>query len=32
VWTNHLNEWVMWNHVRTITAIAAMACFIMALI
>ncbi|RUW34279.1 MULTISPECIES: DUF1772 domain-containing protein [unclassified Mesorhizobium] len=32
VWTNYLSEWVMWNHVRTITAIVAMACFIMALI
>ncbi|WP_192245744.1 anthrone oxygenase family protein [Mesorhizobium silamurunense] len=32
VWTNYLSEWVMWNHVRTVTAIVAMACFIMALI
>jgi uncharacterized membrane protein len=32
VWANHLSEWVMWNHVRTITAIVSMACFIMALI
>src|SRR3569832_1916047 len=32
VWANHLNQWVMWNHVRTVTAIVAMACFIMALI
>ena len=32
VWANHLSQWVMWNHVRTITAIVAMACFIMALI
>jgi len=32
VWTSYLSEWVMWNHVRTITAIVAMACFIMALI
>lgn len=32
VWTNYLSDWVMWNHVRTITAIVAMACFIMALI
>ncbi|TIW70124.1 MAG: DUF1772 domain-containing protein, partial [Mesorhizobium sp.] len=32
VWANHLNAWVMWNHVRTVTAIVSMACFIMALI
>jgi uncharacterized membrane protein len=32
VWANHLNQWVMWNHVRTVTAIVAMCCFIMALI
>lgn len=32
VWTNYLGKWVMWNHVRTITAIVAMACFIFALI
>ncbi|CAN7291570.1 DUF1772 domain-containing protein [Mesorhizobium amorphae] len=32
VWTNYLSKWVMWNHVRTITAIVAMACFIFALI
>lgn len=32
VWTNYLSEWVMWNHVRTITAIVAMACFIFALL
>ncbi|TGQ06129.1 DUF1772 domain-containing protein, partial [Mesorhizobium sp. M00.F.Ca.ET.217.01.1.1] len=32
VWANYLNAWVMWNHVRTVTAIVAMACFIMALI
>jgi uncharacterized membrane protein len=32
VWTNYLSEWVMWNHVRTITAIVAMACFILALL
>ena len=31
VWANHLNQWVMWNHVRTITAIVSMACFIFAL-
>jgi uncharacterized membrane protein len=32
VWANHLNQWVMWNHVRTITAIVSMACFIFALL
>ncbi|WP_296743420.1 DUF1772 domain-containing protein [Mesorhizobium sp.] len=32
VWTNYLSDWVMWNHVRTITSIVAMICFIMALI
>ncbi len=32
VWSNYLSEWAMWNHVRTITAIVAMACLIMALI
>jgi uncharacterized membrane protein len=31
VWTTYLRDWVMWNHVRTITAIAALACFIAAL-
>lgn len=32
VWANYLSQWVMWNHVRTITAIVAMACFIFALL
>ena len=32
VWANHLSQWVMWNHVRTITAIVSMACFIFALL
>ncbi|ESW86808.1 membrane protein [Mesorhizobium sp. LSJC269B00] len=32
VWANHLNQWVMWNHVRTITAIVSMACFMFALL
>lgn len=32
VWTSYLRDWVMWNHVRTITAIVAMACFILALL
>ncbi|TIO09809.1 DUF1772 domain-containing protein [Mesorhizobium sp.] len=30
VWATYLRDWVMWNHVRTITAIAALGCFIMA--
>ncbi|QKD01327.1 DUF1772 domain-containing protein [Mesorhizobium loti] len=32
LWANHLSQWVMWNHVRTVTAIVAMACFIFALL
>lgn len=32
VWANYLSQWVMWNHVRTITAIVAMACFVFALL
>ena len=32
VWANHLSQWVMWNHVRTITAIVSMACFIFSLL
>ncbi|TPM63102.1 DUF1772 domain-containing protein [Mesorhizobium sp. B2-2-4] len=27
VWTTYLRDWVMWNHVRAITAIAALASF-----
>ncbi|MBZ9796177.1 DUF1772 domain-containing protein [Mesorhizobium sp. ES1-4] len=27
VWTDFLRDWVMWNHVRTVTAIMAMASF-----
>ncbi|TPI31430.1 DUF1772 domain-containing protein [Mesorhizobium sp. B3-2-1] len=27
VWTGFLRDWVMWNHVRTVTAILAMASF-----
>ncbi|WP_198028682.1 DUF1772 domain-containing protein [Mesorhizobium sp. WSM3626] len=27
VWTSFLRDWVMWNHVRTVTAIVAMASF-----
>jgi uncharacterized membrane protein len=30
VWTIYLRDWVMWNHVRTITAIVALGCFIFA--
>ena len=29
-WAGYLRNWVMWNHVRTVTAIAALGCFIMA--
>ncbi|TGQ44008.1 MULTISPECIES: DUF1772 domain-containing protein [unclassified Mesorhizobium] len=31
VWTTYLREWVTWNHVRTITGIVALGCFIVAL-
>ena len=31
LWARYLNEWVMWNHVRTVAGIAALASFIMAL-
>ncbi|MER8572360.1 DUF1772 domain-containing protein [Mesorhizobium sp. M1338] len=27
LWSRYLNEWVMWNHVRTISGIAALASF-----
>ncbi|TPJ67284.1 DUF1772 domain-containing protein [Mesorhizobium sp. B2-6-1] len=27
VWTTYLRDWVMWNHVRAITAITALASF-----
>jgi uncharacterized membrane protein len=27
LWSRYLNEWVMWNHVRTATGIAALASF-----
>lgn len=30
LWSRYLDEWGMWNHVRTITGIAALACFIAA--
>jgi uncharacterized membrane protein/ketosteroid isomerase-like protein len=31
VWTNYLNNWTAWNHVRTIAALAAAASFTVAL-
>ncbi|KQX65906.1 MULTISPECIES: DUF1772 domain-containing protein [unclassified Paenibacillus] len=31
VWREYLAGWMPWNHVRTITSIAALACFIIAL-
>jgi len=31
LWSRYLDEWVMWNHVRTVTGMAALACFIAAL-
>ncbi|ESY74009.1 DUF1772 domain-containing protein [Mesorhizobium sp. M0051] len=27
LWSRYLNEWVMWNHVRTVSGIAALASF-----
>jgi uncharacterized membrane protein len=27
LWSRYLNEWVMWNHVRTISGVAALASF-----
>jgi uncharacterized membrane protein len=27
MWTRYLNEWLPWNHVRTIASIASLACF-----
>lgn len=32
VWTRYVAEWTMWNHVRTLAALAAAACFTLALI
>jgi uncharacterized membrane protein len=32
VWTEYLSRWTAWNHVRTLAALAAAACFILALI
>jgi uncharacterized membrane protein len=31
LWTRYLTEWTLWNHVRTIAAIAASAAFTMAI-
>ncbi|MGH6793605.1 MAG: anthrone oxygenase family protein, partial [Methyloceanibacter sp.] len=32
VWKTYLPTWSLWNHVRVATALAAAACFIMALV
>ncbi|MBZ9675562.1 DUF1772 domain-containing protein [Mesorhizobium sp. ES1-1] len=29
-WAGYLSSWVMWNHVRAVTAIVALGCFMMA--
>ena len=31
LWARYLDDWVMWNHVRTVAGLAALASFIMAL-
>ena len=31
LWARYLNEWVMWNHVRTVAGVTALAAFIVAL-
>ncbi|OPA79200.1 hypothetical protein BVG16_08885 [Paenibacillus selenitireducens] len=31
VWTQYLSQWMVWNHVRTIASLAALASFIIAL-
>ncbi|WP_374310049.1 DUF1772 domain-containing protein [Dongia sp.] len=31
LWTRYLKDWVMWNHVRTMAALAASGAFILAL-
>ncbi|GAA3404927.1 DUF1772 domain-containing protein [Paenibacillus hodogayensis] len=31
VWEHYLSRWVAWNHVRTLAALASLACFILAL-
>ncbi|MBB6633419.1 DUF1772 domain-containing protein [Cohnella thailandensis] len=30
-WQDYLNGWMPWNHVRTLTSIAALVCFIVAI-
>jgi len=30
-WSDYARRWTVWNHIRTIAAIAAMACFIFSL-
>jgi len=32
LWQRYLSDWTAWNHVRTITSLAASACFIVALV
>lgn len=32
LWQRYLSDWTAWNHVRTITSLAAAAAFIMALV
>jgi uncharacterized membrane protein len=32
MWRHYLNVWTAWNHVRTVAALAAAACFIVALV
>ena len=32
IWSRYVVEWTWWNHVRTLAALAATACFILALI
>ncbi|MDR0267799.1 anthrone oxygenase family protein [Paenibacillus sp.] len=31
LWNHYLSSWVMWNHVRTIASLAALASFILAI-
>ena len=31
IWSRYVAEWTWWNHVRTLAALAATACFILAL-
>ncbi len=32
LWARYLTRWMAWNHVRTVTALGASACFILALV